>query len=403
MNLVSYSTTSTAHLTTQTQLLLQYFAPRQHRPPSAPPGFDADAFMHLLDSHRLTTVFYDHIDENDPALPTLKHQLRARYSANKFRMLAYVAELCHILRLCQHRGIEAVALKGPVLGQLYYDDYTQRECGDLDILVRPADVEATYQLLREAGYALTTTLWNSPKQKALYTKTYYHYNLYHAAKGVQIELHWRLNTSANNRAVNVDTMRNRLTSQPIGGLEIPVLSAIDNFIYLCIHGSTHGWKRLFWVQDIARIVQKEGHDFLEDAYRQAIDHQVDRFVLAGCHLAGMLFGVSLPDTLLKAIEQSPIIGHLSANFIFAINHVTDDYQSPISSFKAFRISIKKLIIFYESAYYLGGRRAVFSAFKNFFINPDYWRIYSFSDRFFTLNYVAAPFLWAYSAFSKRKA
>lgn len=317
-------------------------------------------------------------------------------------MLTYMAELCRVLKLFQERGISVVALKGPILGQLYYDDYTQRECNDLDILVKPSDVQTAYQILIDIGYNLSDVLWNSPKQKALYRKTFHHYNLYNSSNHIQIELHWRLNTLGSDSTKKIESVWENLTIQQIGGLSIQILSNYDTFIYLCIHGGTHQWKRLFWVQDIVRIIQKEGNDFLINTYHKITEKSVRRYVLEGCHLAHMLFGANLPQVLLNAIDEDESIAKLTEISIFSMSIVADSYLSPISSLNTFKLGIRKLVYFYRSIIYLEGNHAILTSLKSFFINPAYWNIYSFSDRLFLLNYIAAPFLWVYSVVNKDK-
>lgn len=167
-----------------------------------------------------------------------------------------------------------------------------------------------------------------------------------------------------------------------------------------MHGGTHQWKRLFWLLDIARIIQQEGHDFLLQAYWQAVDQQVDRYVLSGCQLAYELMGVQLPPPLHEAIRQDKTIEKLFESSVFWINTVSETYQSPFASVKTFRLSLARFINAYRSVFYLQGYQSIYIAFRDYFVNPAYWSIYAFSDRFFALNYVAAPFVWIYSIFRK---
>ena len=402
MDFTIRKTELTAYLDSDTQLLLRCLTLH----PAPQPGdfvlLNRDSLLTLLEEHRLSMFFYERLDPSESTQRPIKDQLNDRYVAAKFRMLAYVAELCRLLRLLQQHDIQAIALKGPMLGQLYYNDNTLRECNDLDILVRPSDVDAAYQLLLDSGYQLGSVLWNSPKQKEVYKKTYYHYSLYHPEHGTQVELHWRLNLPDKSYKATCSAIWANLTVQPLGGFPVPVLASVDNFIYLCIHGCTHDWKRLFWALDIAQIIEKEGPVFLINAYEQAIHQQVDRYVLAGCHMATVLFGSPLPSSLSEAIRADSTIARLSANFLFFINQTATPYKNPLSSFHTLLLSIRKLFVFYQSTFFLGGTKAVLSVINRFFINPDYWAIYSFSDKFFALNYIAAPFLWIYSTISRSK-
>lgn len=390
------------HLNSETQLLLQFLTLHPDPQPGALVLTDGDAFLHLLESHRLTTVFCQHVNLQNSVFATISERLYNRYVDKKLRLLSYTAELCSIVKLLKQHDIEAVALKGPLLGKLYQDDYTQRECNDLDILVSPSDVDYACQLLLNLGYQFVSVLWNSPKQKEIYKKTFYHYNLYHPAKAIQVELHWRLNVTAAAYTNQSGSLWSRLISQKVGGVDIPSLSSVDNFIYLCTHGCIHEWKRLFWVRDIAQIIDKEGPAFLIDAYQQAVKRKLDRYVLAGCFMAAIVFDTGLPRIIEQKIRADPRIFSQTSYFLFAINQVTSPYQSPLSSVMTFKLGLKKMANFHRSTYYLGGFGAVISAYRTFFVNPDYWAIYSFSDNIFALNYLAAPFLWLYSAFTKSR-
>ena len=378
------------------QQLLRCLTPQPTFRPGEFADVDIDRFLYLLDCHRLTNVVYQHT-KNAPGFPqAIRERLKTQYDQNTFRQLSFVAELCRVLKRLQEHHIEAIALKGPLLSQLYYGSCTLRQCKDLDILVRPADLPLAYKVLINSGYQLTVALWNSPKQETIYRETYHHYDLYHAGRAVQLELHWRLNATGH----NTETIWANSVVHSIGGLPVRSLSSADTFIYLCQHGGTHQWKRLFWLLDIARIIQQEGHDFLLHAYRQAADQQVDRYVLSGCQLAYEFMGVQLPSLLHEAIRKDGTTEKLFEFSAFWINTVSETYQSPFVSVNAFRLSFARFTNAYRSVYYLQGYQSICVAFRDYFVNPAYWSIYAFSDRFFALNYVAAPFIWIYSIFRR---
>ena len=358
---------------------------------------DVDRFLYLLDCHRLTSVVYQHT-KNAPGFPEIvREQLRMQYGQNTFRQLGFVAELCRVLKLLEKHGIEAISLKGPLLSQLYYGDYTLRQCKDLDILVRPDSLQLAYNVLTNSGYEFSETLWNSPKQETIYRETFYHYDLYHAGRAVQLELHWRLNaTGYDTEAIWVNSVMHS-----IGTLPVRSLSSTDTFIYLCQHGGTHQWKRLFWLLDIARIIGQEGPDFLLHTYQRAVEQGCERYVLSGCQLAHVLLGVSLPPSLQEVIRRDSSIEKLAETSVFWINAVTEPYENPIASPQMVQLSVGRFANAFRSAFYLDGWQGIGMMVRQFFINPAYWRMTAFSDRLFVLNYVTAPFLWAYSVFRKK--
>jgi hypothetical protein len=391
-----------ARLNQETRFLLRCLDEKSIFRPSDFDNFDPDLFLQSTECHRLTNIVYTTIKANFSFPVHIKDRLREQHVINKLRLLSYMAELCRVLKILNANEIKAVALKGPLLGQLYYDDYTQRECKDLDILVQEADVQKAYEILLDVGYKLSDILWNSPKQKAIYDKTFHHYNLYNSTTNVQIELHWRLNTLGNDSIIKSKLSWNTLPVIHACGQAIPILPRNDMFIYLCIHGGTHQWKRLFWLVDIVRIIEREGAGFLVDIYNHLSQKSEKRYVLEACHLAYVIFGIDLHPSIHEAIEKDTNISRLSKVSIFSMSTISDIYLSPISSFKTFSLAIRKFIKFYWSVIYLDGYQAIFRSFSNFFVNPSYWSIYSFRDSFFVLNYFAAPFLWIYTLFNKVK-
>ena len=358
---------------------------------------DIEQFLHVIDCHRLTNVVCMQI-RNAPGVPTvIRERIKAQSVHNRFRQLGSVAELCRVLKQFQAHHIEVIALKGPLLSQSYYGDYTLRAYKDLDILVCPADLQAAFNVLADIGYTLSETLWNSPKQKIIYRQTFHHYDLYHAGRAVQIELHWRLNATG----YDIEMIWANSVRHSIGGLPVRSLSPADTFIYLCQHGGTHQWKRLFWLFDIARLIEQEGHHFLITTYRRAVEQGLGRYVLSGCQLAHKLLGVSLPPLLQEAICRDETIEKLAEMSIFWINAVTESHENPIASPQIFQLSLGRFASAYRSVFYLEGWQGIGTMAKHFFVNPAYWRMTAFSDRLFVLNYVTAPFLWVYSIFRKK--
>jgi len=387
-------------LDAETQLLLKCASPHSFREAYNIKDIDWDKFFMAFINHRMTNVVYENAKENllFPAL--IRQRWKDQFVANKHRMLHYTAELTRVIQLLNTHGIGCIAIKGPMLGYLYYDDYTLRECSDLDVLVSSSNLPIAYKILTNEGYKATDSLWNSPKQEAVYLDTFHHYCLFNQNTEIQIELHWRLNSANPTTKAESDRLWANSISEKIGGVKITLLSKYDNFIYLCIHGSRHHWKRLFWVQDIARIIDKEGDTFVQEMYNLAKQQNSERYVLLAFKLASLLFEVNLPEKMVKSIQADKAIAKLVEISLFSIRMTTCQAINPFSSLLSFKIGVRKITNNYLSAYYLGGLSSFWIKIKLFFINPRYWRIYAFSDQTFLLNYFAAPFLWIYSVIKK---
>src|SRR5439155_13227872 len=81
-------------------------------------------------------------------------ELRRDRESDVRRALIFTAELSRLLDLFGEADIPLIPLRGPVLGSLLYGDVAARECSDLDILVRRADLARAKETLVAAGYAV---------------------------------------------------------------------------------------------------------------------------------------------------------------------------------------------------------------------------------------------------------
>jgi hypothetical protein len=358
-------------------------------------GIDWDHFLTVLETHRIANTVYTD-GRILPYLPTkLKVQLQTKYKASQFRMLSYIAELHRIISLFEKNFISSITLKGPTLGQAYYRTPTQRESKDLDILVKPCDFQKAFDILTEEGYLVSGTSWGSPKQQEVYMANFHHYSFYHPVRFTQVELHWKLYSSQSINSSQMENIWRNLTFQKVGSLEITVLSQIDNFIFLCVHGGAyaHQWKRLFWIQDIANIMKTEGEQFIEKCYHSSSHYGAGRYVLEACFLAGFFFKVKVPGLVLLAIKNDARIATLIRSSFYALSNVTSSDQSHTPNW----VSLKSGFLTLQRIYSVGGVKLLLTVVKRLlFIYPEGWKRYSFSDRFFALNYFIAPFQRLYS-------
>lgn len=92
-------------------------------------------------------------------------------------------ETMRLLSFLVREGIEAIPLKGSIASELIFGDIALYPASDIDLLVRPEDLERTGELLLEAGYegdALNGDLLTN------------HYHLTFSNRMHTVELHWNL-------------------------------------------------------------------------------------------------------------------------------------------------------------------------------------------------------------------
>jgi len=226
-----------------------------------------------------------------PEVPaSIQSALRARYLRHCQRAMRFSAELSSVLQHFEARGIPVIAQKGPALAHLLYGDSVMREFGDLDLLVRPADVPKAVDALTELGYEKNLQL--SPRQEQAYLRSGYEYVFGRGKERNLIELQWNLLPRFYAVNVDVDGLFARSQEHVFDGCHARTLGLEDQFIFLCVHAAKHQWAQLGMVRDIAAIARFDlDWDFvLHDAKQLGIL----RIVLVSLMLADVLLGYEIP-------------------------------------------------------------------------------------------------------------
>ncbi len=168
-------------------------------------------------------------------------------------------EEARLLVALRQAGIEAIAVKGTSLARLLSRDATSRFCGDVDLVVREADVFKAGEVLHAAGYE--SRLWprllthppflrdaDEHTSEVVYLRRF-------AGASVLVELHWR--------PLHLPGLLlwNSMESYEVesGSAPIRTLDPAMYLLLLCGHVSGHGWAGLRWLCDVADfLVRFEG-------------------------------------------------------------------------------------------------------------------------------------------------
>ena len=124
------------------------------------PDIDWTRLTCLAGNHRVTILFcrglqcgpWEHVPD------TVRQRLRRAALENTAHGLQVATELFHVADLLARCGIPFVPVKGPLLALSAYGDPCGRISGDVDILVRPEDMQRARQALVDGGYATTLEL-----------------------------------------------------------------------------------------------------------------------------------------------------------------------------------------------------------------------------------------------------
>ncbi len=228
--------------------------------------------------------------------------LRPRYLAQAFRCAQLAGELVRVTAMFRGAGIGMLAVKGPVLAMLAYGDLTMRQYGDIDLLVRPAEVTRAAELLVSAGYQPRTY------DRAAFESGFFRNTADEFIKlngfGV-IDMHWRLGDWYFPFGPDEDAIWLRPGAVNVGGTDVPTLAAADHLLFLCVHASKHGWADLASVADVAWLLRAQPALDVPALIDEAARRGCRRMLLVGLHLARMLARAPLGNGVIRAIEHDP--------------------------------------------------------------------------------------------------
>lgn len=267
--------------------------------------------------------------KNTASVPEeIKESLKNRYRQISFNNMAMSAELIRIMKLLSEHGIPALAFKGPVLSQMIYGDITQRQYGDLDILIHPNDLYKGVDILEKHGYSSAYPL--NERQFKSYCDIAHDYALINKKNGVLVELHWRLLSSE--FMANLDTIDffTDTTTITIQGKKLKTLQLEELIIYLCIHGAKHQWERLEWLVDIAYLIKTQSIDW-ERLIKLTYQINSEKMVMSAFNLCKNFFKTDFTPEIEDHLQE-PAIQKISKNLeIHFIQHFSDSLTTSVKT------------------------------------------------------------------------
>ena len=244
------------------------------------------------------------IQRTELAVTHAAHELRQAYLYQTLRAAIQEQEIEAVFTLLSRAGVEALLLKGWAAARLY-PEQGLRPFGDVDVCVRPAQVE-------EARRALT-----APE-----------------VEHVHIDLHRDFDESDER---SFDALYARGETLKLGEARVRVLAAEDQLRLMCVHMLRHGAWRPLWLCDVGAAVESraEGFDWsrvLEGDRRRA------RWVACALLLARELLGAHL--------EGTPVAGEAQRLPRWLVPEVLKQWETPLPSMQApmrYRAPMRKYV------------------------------------------------------------
>jgi limonene-1,2-epoxide hydrolase len=264
---------------------------------------DWERVFGLSEHHRVRPALFTAL-AGRPEVPESIHlALRARSQRLAIKGLRFAAEFKRIWRTFAERGIEVLAHKGPVLGQYLLGDPAMRQYGDLDFLIRPADVARARVALAELGFRPKVRL--SARQELAYLNTGYEHVFGSAEESHLIELQWQIVPRFYSIDFDIDALFARSMQVPFEGTPVRMLGKEDLLLVLCVHASKHEWNQLGMIRDIAMLAGFElNWDWIQ---REACKLGIARVLNVSLVLARDLLRCPLPSDRMSGRETELLL------------------------------------------------------------------------------------------------
>ncbi len=157
-----------------------------------------------------------------------------------------------VLAALERVGVDALAFKGPTLAALLYERLDRVASGDLDVLVRRADIERAVTALAAVGYR--------PDSEVALSLPGNNEMLLRCEGRADVDLHWALSPPYF-FPFDLDGAFGRAQTVRLIGQEFRTLGNEDLFVGLVIHHSRHCWDNAGWIRDIALLLEKRPLDW----------------------------------------------------------------------------------------------------------------------------------------------
>ena len=296
-------------------------------------GLDSERFLDLVDRHLVAPLVWHNLRQHPEGTfdPELMAALAARYRDNAFSELAVTGETVRLHRLLKEPDIPYCVLKGMPVGERYYGDAGLRQAGDIDLLIAPAMLDETCQLLAEAGYRISHPIDHfKPRQRRYFLYTDNQLELKAPDSGSVIELHWRpLQLPSALAGLDLAAQANRWD---VADCRIPFLDDEETLLHLCAHGAKHAWYRMKWIFDLPNVLESREWDW--PALREkARRFRCERDLLLGLAIAEKLSNWEVPQAVRPWLDEFDAPGKYFGFIAQAITRPERWMNTPAGIFK----------------------------------------------------------------------
>jgi len=277
--------------------------------------FNWQRFMKLASYHHYPAAvarFFTDLDMLNDLPDGIREVLENEYILSQARFLKKEHELLDIVVKLEERRIEPIVMKGIPLAYLLYRDCGVRVLKDIDILIRPSELESAAQILREQGYSTYT----GPHSLEEYRRHHFHY-VFGRGENVDsvIELHWDLvHPITAYGHIDRDELAAAAIPVRVGGGIVRTLSLPHALWHLGLHASQKSFlsfRSLVEMKGIAGRLDESGWDCV---FAWLSRCRMDREFKLALSLCESLYGRFLDARIERRLKP----GHAARIFILSM-------------------------------------------------------------------------------------
>jgi len=251
----------------------------------------------------LTLLTYDRLSRVNSLVPTaVQGRLRDAYLKATARNMVMLHHGGAVLNALCDRGLEVIVLKGLYLAESVYSAIGARTFGDIDLLLRRAELPVALEVMRSIGYEIST--WYDPDDP--------NRDIKHLPPLVKqgspiIELHWTILEEEEPFSIDVEGMWARSVAAEIAGVAVRGLSLEDFILHLSMHLTYQhrlaaGVRNLY---DIDAVIRKGGVDWTR-LLTTAREWGAERVIWLTLRLLQEIAGTPLPSEVFgELLPQQP--------------------------------------------------------------------------------------------------
>jgi hypothetical protein len=337
---------------------------------------DEDYFWALVLRHRIYPIVWFNLQREARLSMGLKEKLKQFSENNQRHALQSLLMQYRIQKVFDEQRFKGFFLKGVTLSELYYDDPGIRHVMDLDCWVEESAIgHATEWLYKEGYVSIPDIRTLNAKQLDFIKKTDHDLQFISEKPGLPsiVELHWKLRGPLGGFNLNPDSPMNE----------------VDNFLYLCAHGTEHGWFRLKWLFDLPQIMDRVAFDWAQVR---------DRAIMLDC-LDHLEITMLVLQSMLNEPIPEAINVHLHASkYTIQLKYI----HAAIASSSVFNDNDANRLAYLRYMRSLSRKKINWGLVLKYLTSPKDWELLPLPSGLFFLYFPLRPFLFLWRRFFENR-